>query len=113
MTRDKMPLLTEVNQGFPDNNLPAAGTAMRPETGWTVDRQVLRAVEAYVEEGWPILPLSPAGDHLVSGMVPPDARTAVEWWSDRPYGIGCRVGVKFDVMEMSSQLVLQRHLLGA
>lgn len=73
-------------------------------SAWTPDKALLDAVAAYVSAGWPILPLSPAADQVVSGLVPPDVETALEWWSDRPYGIACRVGELFDVIELPPQL---------
>ena len=57
------------------------------------------AVE-YAGLGWPVLPLSPAGDQVVAGMSPRDAEMAADWWSEQPYGIGVRVGERFDVLEM-------------
>lgn len=87
-----------------DLERPANGTQT---SGWTPDKALLDAVAAYVSAGWSILPLSPAADQVVSGMVPPDVQTAVEWWSDRPYGIACRVGELFDVIELPPQLGAQ------
>jgi Bifunctional DNA primase/polymerase, N-terminal len=64
-----------------------------------VDRLRAAAV-AYVKAGWPILPLSLTGDRLVAGRSPLDVRMAADWWSQRPYGIGCRLGDEFDVLEV-------------
>lgn len=60
------------------------------------------AALAYVEVGWPIVALAPAGDQVVSWMSPGDVVEAAEWWSDRPYGIGVRTGEAFDVAEVST-----------
>ena len=68
--------------------------------GRRIDRRTLTAVSEYVTDGWPILPLSPAGDRLVAGMSPDNVGTAIEWWSDRPYGIACRIGQRFDILEV-------------
>jgi hypothetical protein len=58
----------------------------------------------YAQNGWPIVPISLTGDRLVAGLSPVDAHTAFEWWSDRPYGIGCRVGEQFDALEIPAEL---------
>ena len=72
--------------------------ARKPE----VDRLTLEAVSGYVREGWPILPLAESGDRLVSCMPPRDVETAMDWWSDLPYGVAGVVGPVFDVLEMSA-----------
>jgi hypothetical protein len=64
----------------------------------------------YAKTGWPILALSPAGDRLVAGLSP-DPETAFEWWSDQPYGIGCRLGEQLDAVEVPAdvgELILDR-----
>lgn len=61
------------------------------------------AVE-YVRTGWSIVPVSPAGDRLIAGLTPPDPATAFDWWSDQPYGIGCRLGEQFDALEIPADL---------
>lgn len=58
----------------------------------------------YLVAGWPIVPLRPAGDQVVTLMSPRTQAMAVEWWSDRPYGIACRVGELFDVIEVPARL---------
>lgn len=55
----------------------------------------------YSTAGWPIVPVcQPTADRLVCGFSPPDPNTAREWWADEPYGIGCRTGVLFDVLQV-------------
>ncbi|HEY0638066.1 MAG TPA: bifunctional DNA primase/polymerase [Pseudonocardiaceae bacterium] len=55
--------------------------------------------------GWPILPVTyPIPDHLVSTISPADATMAEHWWGDQPYGIACRTGETFDVVEVPSWL---------
>ena len=70
------------------------------------DRQLLAALRAaamdYAAEEWPIVALNQSGDHLVAGMSPRSPRMAADWWSERPYGIGVRVGERFDVLEIPS-----------
>lgn len=71
--------------------------------GKLMERLRMAAVD-YVTAGWPILPTSPTGDRLVAGRGPVDAPTAYEWWSDKPYGIACRVGDRFDVLQVPVEL---------
>jgi hypothetical protein len=55
----------------------------------------------YSLAGWPILPVRPpAADRPIIGFSPADPKTAGEWWADRPYGIACRTGVLFDVVQV-------------
>ena len=68
------------------------------------DPAVLEAVSTYLAAGWPIVPLRPAGDQVVTWMSPRTPAMAMEWWSDRPYGIACRVGELFDLIEMPKVL---------
>ena len=63
-------------------------------------RRLQSAAIEYVETGWPIVPLRPTGDHVVTQMSPRDAIEAADWWSEQPYGIAIRVGEVFDVVEM-------------
>jgi Bifunctional DNA primase/polymerase, N-terminal len=52
-------------------------------------------------DGWPVLPLRyPEGDRLLTNHGPGDPETAAEWWSDQPYGIACRTGELFDVLQV-------------
>lgn len=66
--------------------------------------QLRCAAVDYAQSGWPIVPISLTGDRLVAALSPIDAHTAFEWWSDRPYGIGCRVGEQFDALEIPTEL---------
>ena len=63
----------------------------------------MAAVE-YTEAGWPILALTPSGDQPVAGMSPQNAHMAEDWWSQRPYGIGVRVGEHFDILEIPASV---------
>lgn len=65
----------------------------------------------YSREGWPVLPLDPESGRPVCSRPPDDPDQARQWWSDRPYGIGCPAGVCFDVVQMPSWLG-ERLLLG-
>lgn len=70
-----------------------------------VHRRLREAAIEYVQAGWPILPVeSPTADRLICGRCPPDAATAHDWWTDEPYGIACRTGEAFDVLEMPTRL---------
>ena len=83
------------------------GSRLRSELSGA-ERKLLARLRAaaveYVGLGWPILPLSPAGDQVVAGMSPRDGDMAADWWSEQPYGIGVRVGERFDVLEMPAQV---------
>lgn len=71
-----------------------------------VHRRLRAAAVDYATTGWPILPVAtPTADRLICGRCPPDPETAYEWWSDEePYGIACRTGEVFDVVEMPARL---------
>jgi Bifunctional DNA primase/polymerase, N-terminal len=58
----------------------------------------------YATEGWPIVALNQRGDRLVARMSPLNPSMAADWWSQRPYGIGVRVGELFDVIEMPASV---------
>jgi hypothetical protein len=63
------------------------------------------AAVRYLAAGWPILPArEPTNEQLVCNRGPADPRTAAQWWSDRPYGIACRTGVLFDVLQVPGWL---------
>jgi hypothetical protein len=61
---------------------------------------LLAAAMEYVQAGWPIVALSPDGVRVVANMSPRGVGMARDWWSQRPYGIGVRCGVGFDVLEV-------------
>ena len=63
----------------------------------------MAAVE-YATEGWPIVALNQRGDRLVATMSPRNPSMAADWWSQRPYGIGVRVGELFDVLEIPASV---------
>jgi hypothetical protein len=67
----------------------------------TVTNALTAAAVRYCAAGWPILPTyHPDADRLVCGYAPPDPQTASAWWSQRPYGIACRTGELFDVLQV-------------
>jgi Bifunctional DNA primase/polymerase, N-terminal len=69
-----------------------------------VTERLRAAAVAYVKAGWSVLPTSLTGDRLVAGRSPLDVTMAADWWSQRPYGIGCRLGHEFDVLEVPIRL---------
>jgi hypothetical protein len=80
---------------------------------WAADRRptvtdaLVAAAVRYRRAGWPIVPSGPDADRLVCGHSPADPETAREWWSQRPYGIACRTGELFDVLQVPPWLGLR------
>lgn len=73
--------------------------------------EVLRGAAAeYSRTGWPVLPLNPKTGRLVCSQ-PPDGPECAEQWWERPYGIACRTGDLFDVLQVPSWL--GEHMLPA
>ncbi|MGH8573953.1 MAG: bifunctional DNA primase/polymerase [Gammaproteobacteria bacterium] len=65
----------------------------------TIIEELRAAAVGYWAAGWPVVPVChPEGDRLVCGRPPPDAESVREWWSERPYGIGCHTGIVFDAL---------------
>lgn len=63
------------------------------------------AAIGYVRAGWPILPVdTPTADRLICHRCPRDEATVRDWWSEEPYGIACRLGAEFDVVDMPATL---------
>lgn len=69
-----------------------------------LSRRLRAAAVTYTQRGWPILPLSPAGDRPVARLSPADQAMACEWWSEWPYGIGCRLGTRLDALQVPAEV---------
>ena len=50
------------------------------------------------------MPVCPTTGRLVCRRPPDDAETALDWWSDRPYGIAALTGVVFDALQLPNWL---------
>lgn len=100
-TRDAQPAHRQ--GGLPGSGV--AGLVARRAAGDAelVGRLRSMAME-YVRAGWPIVAVDPAGDRLVAESTPADPSAAAQWWSDQPYGIGCRLGEAFDALAIPAGL---------
>lgn len=89
-------------------SLPGSGVAGLVDRRAGADSELVarlrsRAVE-YVRAGWPVVAVAAAGDRLVAELTPADPAAAAVWWSDQPYGIGCRLGERFDALAIPRDL---------
>ena len=91
--------MTGVDDGAMMHGKPAIAESERA----LVTALKMAAVE-YAAEGWPIVALNQRGDRLVATMSPLNPSMAADWWSQRPYGIGVRVGELFDVLEIPASV---------
>jgi hypothetical protein len=78
-------------------------------SGFRVQTSLQREALAYVERGWPVLPLVPhekrplTGNGLLDASVDPAVVTA--WWTRWPSAnIGLRTGVQFDVLDIDGDV---------
>lgn len=76
---------------------------------------LVNAMLAYVERGWPVLPLTPREKRPFGRLVPnglndatTDALKALMWWREEPEAnIGLRTGVEFDVLDLDGPAALE------